>query len=263
MSEDAVLHFKTSVGAAATPDWTRRDPDLRERLDGPLTFADWLAASRDIARVNRWTQAYAPTLAFLEQVVARRGVGYEPLHIVDVGCGHGDGLRRVARWAAQRSLPVRLTGVDLHPYAARGARLCGREEQMAPGVIEWVQADVFSVELAEPPDAVVSSLFTHHLADSKIVRFLRWSEQQARWGWMINDLRRSEQAHRVFGWAARAARLHPLVVADGLLSLRRAFVAEDWHTLLAEAGVSQATVVERGTRLCVEKLRDTPLEAPG
>lgn len=239
----------------AVPDMALREAGLRERMDGPLTFADWMAASRDIARVNRWTRAYAPTLAFLERVVTQRGVGYEPLHIVDVGCGHGDVLRRVAKWAAQRSVPVRLTGVDLHEYAERGARLCAREERMPGGQIEWCTADVFALKLEQPADVVISSLFTHHLSHVEVVRFLQWSEANARCGWIVNDLRRSARAYKLYDRAARWARLHPLVVEDGLVSLRRAFVAGEWHALLAAAEVPDAIVVERGTRLCVERVK--------
>ena len=41
-----------------------------------------------------------------------------------------------------------------------------------------------------PIDFVVSSLFTHHLSDAMIVRFLRWMEATARRGWLIYDLQR-------------------------------------------------------------------------
>ena len=72
---------------------------------------------------------------------------------------------------------------------------------------------------------------------------------------MVNDLRRSERAYKLFRWAAPKMRLHPLVVEDGLVSLRRAYVAQDWRRLLSDAEISGADVVERGTRLCVERLK--------
>ena len=236
-------------------DWTRRAPGLTERMDGPLTYAEWHAASRDIARINRWTRAYAPTIRFLERVVAKRGVGYEPLHIVDVGCGHGDVLRRVAQWAAQRSVAVRLTGIDLNPYAARAARQCCREEHFPPGAVDWVTADIFAAQLPLEADVVISSLFTHHLLDADVARFLAWSETHARWGWIVNDLARSERAYKIFGWAARLMRVHPLVIEDGLISLQRAFVPEDWHQSLQDSRITGADVVQRATRLCVERLK--------
>src|SRR6202034_763640 len=95
---------------------------LRELMDEPCTYADYRSAALDLAQVNRLTRGYRPTLNFLARGLRRCGVGNEPLHVVDVGCGHGDALRTIHRWAAQRSVPLRLTGIDLNPYAARLAR---------------------------------------------------------------------------------------------------------------------------------------------
>ena len=152
------------------PDFSRREFALPELLDGPCTYADWRAASLDLARLNRLTGAYKPALSFLSRVVARTGVGYEPLHVVDVGCGHGDGLRTIYRWARKRSLPLRLTGVDMNPYAVRLARERDRAEYIPGGAITWVTADVFTWRPEQPADIVLSSLFAHHLSDAEVAR---------------------------------------------------------------------------------------------
>ena len=111
-----------------TPDFSRREADLREWMDEPCTFADWERTLQHLAKVNRLSGAAKPTLAFLERVVAVRGVLFEPLHVVDVGCGDGEMLREIYRWAAKRSMPVRLTGFDMNPYGARAARERDREQ---------------------------------------------------------------------------------------------------------------------------------------
>jgi len=252
----------TAAVAAAVetvPDFTKREFALREWMDEPCTYADYSAAAQDLAAVNRLTRGYRPTLEFLARVLERTKVGQEPLHVVDVGCGHGDGLREIYRWAAKRSVPLRLTGIDRNPYAARLARECDRNERVAAKTIAWVTGDSFGVELERPPDVVISSLFTHHLDDASLVRFLRWSEEQARVGWLVNDLQRSERTYRIFGWLAKLMQWHPMVAQDGPVSFRRAFSAEDWRRYLGEAGVEGARVFEaRPGRLCVERLK-----APG
>jgi SAM-dependent methyltransferase len=68
------------------------------------------------------------------------------LHIVDVGCGGGDMLRRIERWAAQKRVSVKLTGVDLNPNAIRAAREFTRGESR----IEWVAGEAHSLN----PDSV-------------------------------------------------------------------------------------------------------------
>jgi SAM-dependent methyltransferase len=248
-----------SVGVATAqtePDFARREFAMRELMDEPCTFADYSQAARDLAQVNRLTRGLRPTLEFLERVIARNGVRSEPLHVVDVGCASGDTLRGVARWAARRSVPLRLTGVDMNPYAARLAKMCDREERIEPRTIAWVTADAFAVPLERQPDVVISSLFTHHLSDAAVVRFMQWCETTARLGWFVNDLERSERAAVWFGRMAWAMRWHRFVKFDGPVSFRRAFLREDWGRMLGEAGVEGARVFGvRPGRVCVERLK--------
>ena len=46
--------------------------------------------------------------------------GRRSFRLLDVGSGHGDYLRAIARWAQQRGIEAQLTGIDLDGfYAAR------------------------------------------------------------------------------------------------------------------------------------------------
>jgi 2-polyprenyl-3-methyl-5-hydroxy-6-metoxy-1,4-benzoquinol methylase len=172
------------------------------------------------------------------------------LHIVDVGSGGGDLLRQIAGWARRRGIAVRLTGIDLNPYAARAAA----EFTLKELGIEWVTGDALVYRPKKPVDIVVSSLMAHHLEDEEIIALLRWMESTAQAGWFINDLERSQRSSRMFGWMAQAAGWHRFVRHDGPVSFRRAFREEDWTRLLAAAEVPRnAVTVEhwRPGRLCV------------
>jgi SAM-dependent methyltransferase len=103
---------------AITFDFSRR-ADLSELLDEPCSYEDLRDCLRDPEQVNRVSFGYRPTLPRLEQFVPEPNV---PLHIVDVGCGGGDMLRRIESWSTQKRMAVRLTGVDLNPNAIRAAR---------------------------------------------------------------------------------------------------------------------------------------------
>jgi SAM-dependent methyltransferase len=235
------------------PDWMRREFDLREWMDGPCTYEECARAALDLERVNRLTLGYRPALRFMERVVqqARR----EPLHVVDVGCGHGDGLRTIYRWAKRKKISLKLTGVDINPYAARLAQECDRRADIPEGSIAWLTADAFEAELAAPADVAISSLFTHHLSDAAIVKLLRWNEATARAGWMVNDLRRSERAAMGFKWLTRAIGSCAMVKHDGVVSFRRALTMEEWREHCEQAGVD-ACVVDAGLgRLCVERIK--------
>lgn len=235
------------------PDFSRREYDLREWMDEPCTYATYRQAATDLAKINGITRGYSATLDFLNRVMTGRRSGYEPLHVVDVGCAQGDGLRTIHRWASRRSLPLKLTGVDINPYAARLARECDRAEHVSAGTITWVTADAFAVELDRPPDVILCSLFAHHLSDPQIVRYLQWCDQAARVGWLVSDLRRSERAATWFGRLAWAMRSCEMVKHDGIISFRRSLSLDDWRQRCAEAGI-HATLRDVGIgRLCVEK----------
>lgn len=219
-----------------------------EQMDAPDLPGDVLAAVlKDLARVNRWTLAARPTLGFLARAVPRGG----RLRLLDVGCGGGDMLRRIAVWARRRGVAAALTGVDLNPHAAPAARAA---TDPALG-IEYRTGDY--EELAGLGwDVIVSSLVAHHMDQAELVTFLRFMEAEARRGWLVNDLHRHRLAHLGFPLLARVAGLHRMVREDGTLSIARSFRPGEWRTLLAAAGVRGADVRRVFPfRLCVERLR--------
>jgi SAM-dependent methyltransferase len=231
-------------------DLTRRvaPSELPEWMDEPCSFEDFRQCLVDLGQVNRLTLGYRPTLDFLDRLIEPNRV--ETLRIVDVGCGGGDLLRRIERWAKQREVAVKLVGIDLNPYAACAAR----EFTAAKNAIEWVTGDAFSYE--QPIDVVVSSLFTHHLGEAEIVRFLGWSESVARLGWFINDLCRERLPFQLFGPWARVMGWHRFVGHDGPVSFRRSFREGDWVRMLEAAGIEDAQLARwTPARLCVERFK--------
>ena len=156
--------------------------DVEELMDADDLPADTYAAVvGDLARVNVVTMAARPTLAFL----ARAATGGAGLRLLDVGFGDGDMLRRIARWAARRALPVELVGVDLNGRSEPAARA----HTPAELPIRYVTGDYADLG-GEAWDVVISSLVAHHMTPGQLVAFLRWMEEHARAGWFVNDLHR-------------------------------------------------------------------------
>ena len=225
--------------------------ELPELMDGPCSYEELRDCLRDIAKVNRLTMAYRPTLDWLDRVAGSTSLS-GLLRVVDVGCGYGDMLRQISRWAMQRGIAVELIGVDLNADAVRAAR----EATPAGSGIEWIAGDAYSCAAALGADVVISSLLTHHLAEPEIVRFLKWMERTARVGWFVNDLHRQAVPYYFFRAVAAVAGWHPFVRNDGPVSIRRSFVPEDWRRMLAAAGVSGAAIEEyRPARLCVGRVK--------
>jgi SAM-dependent methyltransferase len=241
-------HAATQVSVSA-PDFRRR-AQLSEWMDEPCARETMRACLRDLARVNRWFLAYRPILRWLQQL--RLPAHSVPLRILDVGCGYGDTLRRIELWAKQNAVPVELTGIDLNPDTISIAH----EATPPASNIRWVAGDVFAYRASHPPHLIVSSLFTHHLSDDEVVRFLRWMEDNALIGWFVNDLSRAAVPYHLFGWFSRVARLHPFVQHDGPVSIARAFSPDDWHRLASAAGlgpVDFAVLSYTPARLCIRR----------
>ncbi len=213
----------------------------REHVD-PATMS---AVLRDLSAVNTLTRARAPTLHFMRRV-ARGAAG--PLRVLDVGYGDGDMLRRIARWGRRAGVPLVLSGIDLASADAARART------PAWMGIDFRTGDLFD-EAPGTHDVILSSLFTHHLTDPQIVRFLLWMERSATRGWFINDLHRHLLARDGFALLSAAARFHPIVQADGRLSVERSFRRADWARLLREAGVPGRITWHLPFRYCVARCR--------
>jgi SAM-dependent methyltransferase len=232
----------------------RADPaDLIEWMDEPCSYEDFRQCLVDLEQVNHLTLAYRPTLNFLDRLIALSDPR-QRLHIVDIGSGGGDMLRRVAAWSAHRGVRVELTGIDLNPYAARVAR----ERSSARLGFKWITADLFSYAPSNGIDVVISSLFTHHLSDPEIVRFLVWMESIASRGWFVNDLCRERLPFRLFEIVAKAARWHRFVQHDGPVSFRRAFREDDWDRMITAAGIPAGMVHlarKMPARLCVTRIK--------
>lgn len=226
----------------------RRRAELREYLDEPCEREVLRAYLRDLEKINRWLRGYRPVLDWLDGFAMKPNG--TPLHILDVGCGYGDGLRRVEQWAWARGISVVLTGLDVSADTVALAQ----EASPTGSAINWVCADLFSYEPRRPVHVVMSSLVTHHFSEGEVVRFIEWMEQLAERGWFVNDLSRAAVPYHLFRAFSKVIGLHPYVQHDGSVSIARAFVADDWLRMCAAAGLSAEKVMIRGyrpARLCV------------
>ena len=93
--------------SAVPAEWPNARLDFSKRADLPevmdadgLDPATYAAVIADLARVNTITLARWPTIAWLRRQLPSR-VGFT---LLDVGFGHGDMLRAIARWLQGRGL---------------------------------------------------------------------------------------------------------------------------------------------------------------
>ncbi len=237
------------------PDFSRRDttPELMDTE--AVDYEDFRTCLVQLEQANRLSLAYRPTLAFFDRLYrdGRLPPGSR-IAIVDAGSGYGDMSRKVDAWASRRGVDVSIVGVDMNPWSARAAT-----EVTEPGrPITWVTADLFDYRPEGGIDIVMCSLFTHHLPDEMLVRFLIWMESNARLGWMINDLERHWLPYRALKIGFRLTRRHRFIQHDGPVSVASAFQPADWVRLLTKAGIAPGSArIEKWIpfRLCVSKIK--------
>lgn len=237
--------------------------DLSQRVDAPelmdtlCSFEEYQQCITGLTVVNRLVMAYRPTFDFLNRVLAASPDLKRPLRILDVGCGDGDLLRQIGRWAERRGVRVELQGIDLNPLSARAARKA-EERETVSAPVEYITGDVMDYRPSVPVDVVLSTHLTHHLNNSQIVRLLEWMEVTAARGWFISDLHRHAVPFHLFNAIARVLRWHTIVREDGLASIRRSFSPSDWSGLCQGAGLPLDGVVISWFmpfRLCVRRIR--------
>jgi 2-polyprenyl-3-methyl-5-hydroxy-6-metoxy-1,4-benzoquinol methylase len=222
---------------------------LDEWMDGPCSEQELRACLSDLEEVNECVFVYQPTLAWLATLLPAHPAG---LHLVDVGCGSGDMLRTIEKWALDHSLPIRLTGVDRNERSLRFAQ----ERTAVASSIRYVQGDAAAISDVEKVDIVISTHLAHHLSDEEIVSFLEWMERAAGVGWFINDLHRERVPYIAFHLLARCMNWHPFIRHDGPVSVLRSFQPDDWTRYLTSAGIEGATLRPAFPgRLCVERTR--------
>ncbi len=232
----------------------RQRAELTELMDEPCSRDELRACLRDLSRLNRWFLGYRPVLNWLGTYALTNS--HQPFRILDVGCGYGDSLRRIEHWARSRSIAIELTGLDLNPDAIAIAA----ETTPPASAIRWIASDIFDWQPDTPVDLIVSSLFTHHLTEPNLIRFLKWMERNSRLGWFINDLSRAAVPYHLLRAFTKLFGLHPFVQHDGPVSIARAFIPDDWRRTCAATGLDLRYVSIQPVwpaRLCVGR-RKTP-----
>ncbi len=207
-----------------------------EWMDNPAADPEVvLGTLPELAIVNKFLGGYGSILSGIASFTNPK----QPLHIVDVGCGGGDTLIAIAKWARRYGQPVLLTGLDYHgPTIAFAQRVA-----QAYPEIKFQQMDIWSTDFAElKADIVVNSLFCHHFAPAQLIPLLQRMARVARKAVVISDLHRHPIAYYSFIAFWHLFLKSPMVRYDGPLSVLRAYTRSEWAAMLRQAGFGKYTL---------------------
>jgi 2-polyprenyl-3-methyl-5-hydroxy-6-metoxy-1,4-benzoquinol methylase len=161
------------------------------------------------------------------------------MQISDWGCGGGDSLRVIAKWARKRNLKISLVGVD----ATESAIEYARERSKDFPEISYILADVMSDQLLPDQfDIVISSLFTHHFTDPNWIRLIQKMADCASTYVVINDLHRHWFAYQSIGIITSVFSRSEMVKHDSKLSVLRSFKRAEIDHMLKKGGFNNYSI---------------------
>jgi 2-polyprenyl-3-methyl-5-hydroxy-6-metoxy-1,4-benzoquinol methylase len=177
-----------------------------------------------------------PPLARLSRDAGR------PIRVLDIATGGGD--IPIALWhrARRRRLPIEIAACDLSSRAIEFARERAIRSRANVG---FFQRDVLAEPMLEGFDAIVCSLFLHHLAEADAADLLRRMGAASRQLVAVNDLRRSTAGLLLAYAASNTLTRSDVVRVDAPLSVRAAFTLDEAKDLAARAGLATCTVKPR------------------
>lgn len=200
-----------------------------ELLDADsIPTADLYQNLKELETINKLLGGHAATLKALGKLPLNPNTTYR---ILDIGCGGGDTLLTIAKWARSKQLRFELVGVDLKKdcidYAMQN---CIQYPEISFVVSNYKDLDFKT----QSYDIIVTSLFCHHLTDEELSHLIEWATHNATIGMVINDLHRHPFAYYSIWLLTALLSKSYLVKNDAKLSVLRGFSKKDWQGLMPQ-----------------------------
>lgn len=201
------------------PNFNKRDP-RKEMMDGE-TDPDILSKNyAEIEKVNTFLGGYGTLIKGVRSYVDQS----KTFTLLDIGCGAGDNIAALLRWAYRKGFSFYIIGLD---YSIKACDMA-RERFESNANVEIICQDYRDYTPDSKPDIIYTSLFNHHLNDEENLSFLKWSAQNTQKALIINDLHRHPFAYYSIKWIAILANTSIYFKNDAPLSVLRAFKKKDW-----------------------------------
>lgn len=209
--------------------------DEPELMDDPKVDKKLLQKNlEELDVLNRYFGGNSVTLHGVRKLIDRSGI----YNITDLGCGSGETLRYIARWARRNKYKLKLVGIDMNVHAIQHLKRNSVGFPEISGMLTDYSEYMHSVSNV---DVYICSLFCHHLNDEQLRDLFRHLKK-ARTGFVINDLQRSWLAY-YSAWAfTRLFNGTMLSKNDGPLSVLKAFTRKELEHLLRDAGIEHYTI---------------------
>lgn len=203
-----------------------RQPHLPENMEDPACDLEMLRKTyAQFTYVNGiisgWGRVY-------KRWICPRLMG-NPSTLLDIGCGGGDLVERLAQWTSRDGLNVEITALE--PDERAVDFLNGRRLPTNVIIRQAMTSDL--VREGQKYDVVISNHVIHHLDTDELEQFLSDSEALATKLALHNDIRRDDFAYLGFLPTALVFR-RSFITVDGLISIRRSYLPHELRRVVPD-----------------------------
>ncbi len=193
-------------------------------------------ALKELDIINKWLGGNSITLNEVFKTLLNDS---QKTHkIADLGCGSGEILLRIAKWARKHDIKVELIGIDANPNVIQHAQKhCSGYPE-----IQFFAENILEKEFQSRQfDLLLCTLFLHHFKENQLVLLLTQFHRQAG-KVVINDLHRHWFAYYSIKWLTAIFSRSTMVQNDACLSVWRSFKKADWQRILQKAQINNYSI---------------------
>lgn len=191
-----------------------------------------------LRRVNLWSRTGGRLGRTLAELAVQRGL--RRLRVLDLASGGGDVSLTLVRSIQRQGVSVELSGWDCSETAVNYATAQAKRHGLPE--VQFSVHDVLQEPIEQEYDAVVCTLFLHHLDNLDAIRLLKKMRAAAQQAVLVDDLLRTRTGYWLAQAGTQLLTRSPVVHTDGPLSVRAAFSLDEIHLLSAQADLAGATI---------------------
>jgi 2-polyprenyl-3-methyl-5-hydroxy-6-metoxy-1,4-benzoquinol methylase len=204
--------------------------NTNSRTDNPEIMDDFAMegeilrkALDKIAKINQLLGGNQLTLQSIKRLMQNIDKNQQ-ITIIDIGCGNGDMLRKLADFGVRNKHNFKFIGIDANPYTINYAKKLSENYTN----ISYKCEDIFNKQFNDLKyDIVLCTLTLHHFKNNEIEDLLQLFYENSKIGIIINDLQRSAISYRLFQLLCFVFRLDEMPKKDGLTSILRGFKKQE------------------------------------
>jgi 2-polyprenyl-3-methyl-5-hydroxy-6-metoxy-1,4-benzoquinol methylase len=191
---------------------------------------------KEFSIINKYLGTQQSLIDSLNTIYAKYSLqnSQQTLRIADLGCGAGDMLLSIHRWAQDKNIKIDILGIDCHQDIIEHAK----KTVLNCSNIQILLLDILSDTFLESFDIVCLNNVCHHFSDTEIINLSKRLQSTTKLAIIINDLQRHPIAYFSIKWITRLFGLSRYAQHDGPLSVLKAFKIQDLKNYMAKTNTS-------------------------